>query len=87
MYRTASLFALKWKIKRKKQKQLKYSRINTFKDRRIFLQLNTIEDTIENAKKQIEDRKYETNLLERDFKNITKMIFAFKGKEVKIEVY
>ena len=47
----------------------------------------TIEDTIENAKKQIEEKEYEENLKERGFKNITKMIYAFKGKEVKIEVY
>ena len=48
---------------------------------------NTIEDTIANAKKQIEERKYEENLKEKRFTNITKMVFAFKGKEVKIEVY
>jgi hypothetical protein len=48
---------------------------------------NTIEDTIANAKKQIEERKYEENLKEKGFTNITKMVFAFKGKEVKIEVY
>ena len=47
----------------------------------------TIEETIENAKKQIEEKKYEENLKERGFTNITKMIFAFKGKEVKMEVY
>ena len=47
----------------------------------------TIEETIANAKKQIEERKYEENLRERGFINITKMVFAFKGKEVKIEVY
>ncbi len=46
----------------------------------------TIEDTIENAKKQIEEKKYEENLRERGFTNITKMVFAFKGKEVKLEV-
>ena len=46
-----------------------------------------IEETIENAKKQIEDKKYEVALRERGFTNITKMVFAFKGKEVKIEVY
>ena len=40
----------------------------------------TIEDTIENAKKQIEEKGYETNLKERGFTNITKMVFAFKGK-------
>lgn len=47
----------------------------------------TIEETIANAKKQIEERKYEENLKERGFNNITKMVFAFKGKEVKIEVF
>ena len=46
----------------------------------------TIEDTIENAKKQIEEKKYEENLRERGFINITKMVFAFKGKEVKLEI-
>ena len=47
----------------------------------------TIEETIENAKKQIEEKKYEQNLKERGFKNITKMVYAFHGKEVKMEVY
>ncbi len=47
----------------------------------------TIEDTIANAKKQIEEKKYEESLMERGFSNITKMIFAFKGKDVKLEVY
>ena len=47
----------------------------------------TIEDTIKNAKKQIEEKGYESNLRERGFTNITKMVYAFKGKEVKIEVY
>ena len=46
----------------------------------------TIEDTIESAKKQIEEKKYEENLRERGFTNITKMVFAFKGKEVKLKV-
>ena len=45
-----------------------------------------IEETIENAKKQIEQKQYETNLRERGFQNITKMVFAFQGKNVKIEV-
>ncbi len=48
---------------------------------------STIEETIANAKKQIEEKKYEESLIERGFTNITKMVFAFKGKEVKIEVY
>ena len=47
----------------------------------------TIEETIENAKKQIEERQYEQNLKERGYKNITKMVYAFKGKEVKMEVF
>ena len=47
----------------------------------------TIEETIENAKKQIEEKGYEESLKERGFSNITKMVFAFKSKEVKMEVY
>ena len=47
----------------------------------------TIEETIENAKKQIEEKGYEQNLKMRGFKNITKMVYAFKGKEVKVEIY
>ena len=47
----------------------------------------TIDDTIGNAKKQIEEKGYEANLRERGFNNITKMVFAFKGKEVKMESY
>ena len=46
----------------------------------------TIEDTIENAKKQIEERKYEEDLQEKGYTNITKMVFAFKGKEVKMKI-
>ena len=47
---------------------------------------NTIEDTISNAKRQIEEKGYESNLRERGFRNITKMVFAFKGKECKMEI-
>ncbi len=46
-----------------------------------------IEETIANAKKQIEEKQYETSLRERGFTNITKMVFAFDGKDVKIEEY
>ena len=46
----------------------------------------TIEEVLASAKKQIEDRKYESNLQERGYTNITKMVFAFKGKECKMEV-
>ena len=48
---------------------------------------NSIEETIANAKKQIEEKKYEHSLRERGFSNITKMVFAFRGKDVKMEVY
>ncbi len=46
----------------------------------------TLEDTIENAKKQIEERKYEEDLQMRGFTNITKIVFAFRGKEAKMQV-
>ena len=46
-----------------------------------------IEETIANAKKQIEEKQYEISLKERGFTNITKMVFAFDGKDVKIEEY
>ena len=48
---------------------------------------NSIEKLVEEAKKQIEEKKYEQELKERGFKNITKMIFAFKGKETKMEIF
>ncbi len=50
------------------------------------LEEKTIEEVIANAKKQIEERDYESNLRERGFMSITKMVFAFKGKECKMEV-
>ena len=50
------------------------------------MQEKTIEDTIENAKKQIEERKYAEDLEERGYTKITKMVFAFKVKEVKMQV-
>ena len=43
-----------------------------------------IEETIKNAKKQIVQKKYEENLKERGYKNITKIVIAFKGKKVKM---
>ena len=46
----------------------------------------TIEEVIASAKKQIKEKGYESNLRERGFNNITKMVFAFKGKECKMEV-
>ena len=47
----------------------------------------TIEETVQNAKNQIEEKKYEENLRTRGIENITKMDFEFRGKEVKLEVY
>ena len=46
-----------------------------------------LEKLLEEAKKQIEEKKYEQELKEKGFKNKTKMIFAFKGKEVKTEIF
>lgn len=51
------------------------------------LEEKNLEETVLNAKNQIEEKRYEENLRERGFTNITKMVFAFKGKEVKIEIY
>lgn len=45
-----------------------------------------LEKLIEEAKKQIEEKKYEQELKEKGFTNITKIIFAFKGKEFKLEI-
>ena len=45
-----------------------------------------LEKLIEEAKKQIEEKKYEQELKEKGFENITKIIFAFKGKEFKLEI-
>ena len=45
-----------------------------------------LEKLIEEAKKQIEEKKYEQELKEKGFTNITKMIFAFKGKEFRLEI-
>ena len=47
----------------------------------------TIEDTVENAKKQIEEKDYEQSLREKGFEKITKMVFAFNGKDVKMYAY
>ena len=44
----------------------------------------TIEQLIEEAKKQIEDKKYETELLSRGITDIKKLVIVFKGKEVSV---
>ena len=41
----------------------------------------TIEDTIENAKKQIEEKGYESDLKMRGFTNITKSYMLLKAKK------
>ena len=48
---------------------------------------NTFEESIEEAKKQIIDKSYETCLINEGFTNIEKMVFAFQGKHVEIEVF
>ncbi len=45
-----------------------------------------IEETIQNAIKQIENKQYEADLKERGFTNITKMVFAFHSKNVKMQI-
>ena len=42
---------------------------------------------IKEAKDQIKDKKYEQELKERGFKNITKMVFVCNGKEIRMEVF
>ena len=42
----------------------------------------SIEELINEAKKQIEDKKYEIELLNRGITNIKKLVIVFKGKEV-----
>jgi len=42
----------------------------------------TVETATEEALKQIEEKKYETELVERGIKNIKKLAIAFSGKEV-----
>jgi hypothetical protein len=42
----------------------------------------TVESAVESALKQIEDKKYETELMERGIANIKKLAIVFSGKEV-----
>ena len=42
----------------------------------------SLEELIQEAKNQIEDKKYETELLNRGITNIKKLVIVFKGKEV-----
>jgi Protein of unknown function (DUF1703). len=45
---------------------------------------DTIEEATEEALKQIEEKKYETELVQKGVKNIIKLAIVFKGKEVKV---
>ena len=45
----------------------------------------TVEAAVKSALKQIEEKKYETELLERGIKNYKKLAIVFKGKEVTIK--
>ncbi|WP_235829623.1 PD-(D/E)XK nuclease domain-containing protein [Clostridium nigeriense] len=44
----------------------------------------SIEELIEEARKQIEYKKYETELLNRVIANIKKLLIVFKAKEVQL---
>lgn len=46
-----------------------------------------INETLRNAKQQIENKGYETELKSRGYNNITKIVYAFNGKDVKLEWY
>ena len=47
---------------------------------------NSMEKSIAAAFKQIEDKKYETELREEGYENIVKMAYVFKGKNCEIEI-
>ena len=44
-------------------------------------------ETIEKAKKQIEEKQYDRTLKEKGITNIYKMVYAFDGKDVEIVAY
>ena len=48
---------------------------------------NTFEESIEEAKNQIIEKCYETSLVNEGYTKIEKMVFAFQGKHVEIEVF
>jgi len=45
----------------------------------------TVESAVNSALKQIEEKKYETELVERGIKNVKKLAIVFNGKEVTIK--
>jgi hypothetical protein len=56
---------------------IEFKKIDDFLD-------TTIEGATITALKQIEDKKYETELLDRGIKDIIKLAIVFKGKEIKV---
>ena len=56
---------------------IEFKKINEFLN-------DTIEEATEDALKQIEDKKYESELVERGIKNIIKLAIVFKNKQVEI---
>jgi hypothetical protein len=56
---------------------IEFKKIDDFLD-------DTIEEATRDALKQIEDKKYETELLENGIKNIIKLAIIFKGKAVEV---
>ncbi|SFD26762.1 PD-(D/E)XK nuclease superfamily protein [Clostridium uliginosum] len=56
---------------------IEFKKINEFSK-------ETIEEGISKALKQIEDKKYETELLNKGIKNIIKLAIVFKGKNVEV---
>ncbi len=56
-------------------------------DNLFLIELKKVKDedfhkTIEIAKKQIEDKKYDTEFLSRGYTNIHKLVIVFRGKDV-----
>jgi hypothetical protein len=45
----------------------------------------TVESAVESALAQIEEKKYETELMERGIKNIKKLAVVFSGKDVYVK--
>jgi hypothetical protein len=45
-------------------------------------EIETIESSVKEALKQIEEKKYEIELVQRGVKNIKKLAVVFKGKDV-----
>ena len=47
----------------------------------------SFEDAIKEAKTQIEDKKYETDMRQRKINDITRMAIVFKGKDSRIKIF